>query len=333
MIRAREIHWNEAHTCHATKQDALDNLEAAWASYLYLLNDCLGVYGLRIRRPEWDKFAGAEHTDVLDCILPSGKVLQSVGAHYLGQIFSKPFDIKFTNEKTEFEHAYMTCYGVSTRMLACALSAHGDDRGLVLPSKIARYQVVIVPILMKKDREAVLEACAAYEKQFLAAGIRVFFDDSEKTPPEKYYHWEMKGVPIRMEVGPRDLKNNQVMFVRRDGGGKTECPAADVIVRLQELLKTQDDAMFAKAKAFHEDHVTTCGTLQEATDVLKSKGGFVRVPFFTTGKEGEEGDKIIHEATGGEVRGFVIGDEIEPGKICVATGRPATTWAYVAKSY
>lgn len=333
MIRAREIHWNEAHTCHSTRQDALDNLEAAWKSYLYLLNDCLGVYGVRLRRPEWDKFAGAEHTDVLDCVLPSGKVLQSVGAHYLGQIFSKSFDIKFTNEQNELIPAYMTCYGVSTRMLACALSAHGDNRGLILPSVIAKWKVVICPLIFKGKGEGVIAAGKEWKQKLQDAGISVYLDDSEKSPGEKYYFWEMKGVPLRMEIGPKDLEKNQLCIVRRDGAGKTFVPMDQAIEKIKELLVAQDTALKAKAKAYAESKVATCHTMEEAAARLKQHGGFVRIPFFSVGMDGEDGDKIVHEKANAEVRGFVPGETVEAGLKCAATGKPATCWAYCAKSY
>jgi len=333
LIRAREIHWNEAHTCHATPQDALDNLEAAWKSYLYLLNDCLGVYGVRLRRPEWDKFAGAVHTDVLDCVLPSGKVLQSVGAHYLGQIFSKSFDIKFLTEKNEYEHAFMTCYGVSTRMLACALSSHGDNKGLILPSVLAKWKVVITPLIFKGKEAPVIAAGKEWKQKLEAAGITVFLDDSDKTPGEKYYHWEMKGVPLRLEIGPKDLEKGQVCIVRRDGAGKTFIAADQAIEKVRELLVAQDTNLKAKAKAFADSKVVTCKTLEEAAETLKTNGGFVRIPFFSTGLDGEEGDKIVHEKCNAEVRGFVPGETMDAGLVCAATGKPATVWAYCAKSY
>lgn len=288
---------------------------------------------MRLRRPEWDKFAGAVHTDVLDCVLPSGKVLQSVGAHYLGQIFSKSFDIKFLNEKNEFEFAHMTCYGVSTRMLACALSTHGDNKGLILPSVIAKWKVVITPLIFKGKEAGVKEAGRLWKQRLEEAGITAFLDDSDKTPGEKYYHWEMKGVPLRMEIGPKDLEKGQVCVVRRDGAGKTFIPDNDVISKVRELLEAQDAALKAKAKAYADSKLVTCMTLEEAKEVLKNNGGFVRVPFFSDGKDGEVGDKIIHEATMAEVRGFVPGEPIEEGLKCVATGKPATVWAYCAKSY
>lgn len=333
LIRAREIYWNEAHTCHSTETEALENLEAAWRSYLYLINDCLGVYGVRIRRPEWDKFAGATHTDVLDCILPSGKVLQSVGAHYLGQRFAKAFNIKFLNDKNEFENGYMTCYGVSTRLLACTLSIHGDNKGLVLPSKIAKFHVVIVPIIMKKGADEVRAAARALEQTLRDAGIGVTLDETEKKPGEKYYYWEMKGVPLRIEVGPRDVENKAFMLVRRANGAKQTYPAADVVKTVQVALEEQDALLRTQAKQFHDDHITTCKTMDEAVAAIQSKGGFVRIPFFSTGVDGKEGDKIVHAKTGGEVRGFVPSETIEPGLVCAATGKPATCWAYVARSY
>lgn len=332
LIRAREIHWNEAHTCHSTEKDALDTLEDAWTSYLYLLNHCMGVYGLRIRRPEWDKFAGAVHTDVLDCVLPSGKVLQSVGAHYLGQIFSKSFDIKFLDDNNEWENAYMTCFGVSTRMLACCLSAHGDSKGLVLPSKIAKYQIVLVPINIKNNTKP-SEVAAEWEKKLSDAGFRVILDDSPKKPGDKYYHWEMKGVPLRIEVGPKDVDKNQVCIVRRDNGKKSFIACDEVIKTVGETLEAYDESLRQNSKKYHESMITTCTTMEEAVNVIQNIGGFARVPFFTRGSEGKEGDKIIHEKTGGEVRGFISDETIEEGLICIATGKPAQTWAYVAKSY
>jgi prolyl-tRNA synthetase len=333
LIRAREIHWNEAHTCHATEQDAIDNLEAAWKSYLYLLNDRLGVYGIRLRRPEWDKFAGAVHTDVLDCVLPSGKVLQTVGAHYLGQIFSSSFDIKFLNERNEHEFSYMTCYGVSTRVLACALSSHGDDKGLILPSAIAKWKVVITPLIFKGKGAAVIEAGKVWKKVLDDAGISVVLDDSDKAPGEKYYFWEMKGVPLRLEIGPKDLEKDQVCLVRRDGAGKTFVASNLAIETIREVLITQDASLNAKSKAYAASKVVTCMTLDEAAHVLKSNGGFVRIPFFSTGLDGGEGEKIIHERCNAEVRGFMPGETIDVGLKCAATGKPAVVWAYCAKSY
>jgi prolyl-tRNA synthetase len=240
---------------------------------------------------------------------------------------------RFLNEKNEHHHAYMTCYGVSTRLLATTLATHGDDKGLVLPSQIAKIQVVIVPIITKKVSEPVYEAAREYVKNLEAAGVSVYNDDSNKSGPEKFNIWETKGVPVRLEVGPRDVENKTVMLVRRDTGAKESVPAEKAIERVQELLKEIDANLRARALAFHNDHITTCTTIEEAAAALQTKGGFARVPFYTRGAEGVDGDKIIHAKTGGEVRGFVHDEKFEGEYTCVATGKPATTWAYVARSY
>ncbi|XP_049849055.1 proline--tRNA ligase 2-like [Schistocerca gregaria] len=333
LIRAREIYWNEGHTCHATREDALQMLENAWASYLYLLNEHLGVYGKRLRRPEWDKFAGAEHTDVLDCVLPSGKVLQSVGAHYLGQIFAKSFDIHFLTDKNTNEHAYMTCFGVSTRMLASCLATHGDNKGLILPSSIAKYQVVIVPLLYKGKEEMCVEAGKKWKSTLTAANIPCYLDDSEKNPGEKYYYWEMKGVPIRMEVGPRDVENDQVCLVRRDTSEKHFEPSETVIAKIRSLLSNIDNNLRQKAKTKADSYVVTCKTLEEVIKVIETRGGFARIPYFSFDLDGKEGEKIIQEKTNAEIRGYDPTETIEPGMTCLVTGKPAKHWAYVAKSY
>ena len=264
---------------------------------------------------------------------PPGKVLQCVGAHYLGQGFAKAFNIKFLNDKNEFEHGYMTCYGVSTRLLACCLSTHGDNKGLVLPSRIAKYQVVIVPIIMKKGAEEVKAAAQAYAQKLRDAGVSVVVDDAEKKPGEKYYYWEMKGVPLRIEVGPRDVENKVFSYVLRATGTKGTGAQDDVIAKVRSLLEEQDNHLRSQAKSFHDAHVTTCLTMDEAVKALQEKGGFARVPFHSTDHDGKEGDKIIHAKTGGEVRGFVPSDKMEGDHKCIATGKPATCWAYVARSY
>ncbi|GKT37367.1 Prolyl-tRNA synthetase, partial [Aduncisulcus paluster] len=177
LIRVREIPWNEAHTCHATKEDALENLRMAWVGYKRVIEETLGFTGLILTRPDWDRFGGGECSEVMDTIMPCGRVLQTVGAHYLGQKFAKACDIKYLDEKNEFQHVWMTCYGVSTRLLAATLAVHGDDTGFILPPAIARYQVVVVPIIMKKkDSEVVFARCEEIMKDLQEASIRATLD-------------------------------------------------------------------------------------------------------------------------------------------------------------
>eukprot|EP00761_Pharyngomonas_kirbyi_P013896 gb/GECH01013925.1/.p1 GENE.gb/GECH01013925.1/~~gb/GECH01013925.1/.p1 ORF type:complete len:490 (+),score=137.99 gb/GECH01013925.1/:1-1470(+) len=333
LIRAREIYWNEGHSCHQTREEAVEFLEKVWDAYLYLIQDRLGVFGLRLRRPVWDQFPGCEHTDVMDSVLPSGKVLQIVGAHYLGQKFSKPFDIKFLDPDNNWLHPYMTCFGVSTRILASALSVHGDDSGLVLPPSIAPYHIVITPILKKGD-ESAPNAAKEWKKKLVDAGYRVVVDDSAKKPGEKYFFWEMKGVPLRIEIGPRDLEKEQLCVVRRDTKKKEFIPFENIINHVQDSLNDFHSNLSHQAKEVHQSQIQECTTLDEVKQVMEEKGGFARVPFCALDESGKEGDQKIHDETGGEVRGF-IPSEAAPseGTKCIATGKPATVYVYVAKAY
>jgi len=334
LIRIREIHWNEAHTCHASAQEALDHLEDAWKGYLNALTTKLGMTGKRLRRPEWDKFAGAEHTDVMDSVMPDGKVLQTIGAHYLGQKFAKVFDITFLNKEQKSEYAYMTCYGVSTRTLAATIAAHGDKKGLVLPAIMAKWQVVLIPIISNKATEDVVGYSQKVFQLLKKAGIRVELDDSEKKPGDKYYHWEMKGVPIRMEVGPKDVTGNVVTIVRRDTGEKSNASFEGLVEHLQGVFVDQLNHLRAKSIKYLQDHITECTTLDEVAVVMKEKGGFAKIPFCSMGHDGKDGDVIVHDQTGGEVRGSDPFEAAPPsGTKCVATGRPATCYGYVAKAY
>jgi len=335
LIRAREIHWNEAHTCYATQEGALQDLENAWGAYYHLIHDCALFTGLRLRRPDWDKFPGGEHTDVLDTIMPSGRVLQTVGAHYLGQKFAKSFKIQFLNEKQKHENVFMTCYGVSTRLTAAALGIHGDDKGLILPPMLARWQVLIVPIIFKKNDDRTAKKAQEIRQILQENGVRAFLDDSKKKPGDKYYYWEMKGVPLRIEVGNRDLENEVVTVVPRNTGVKATIPLASETIAesVKKELTQIADQMRAKAFAFNEERVVTCETKEALISALE-KGCVGRIPYYSMGLDGKKGDEIVHEWTGGEVRGSKVGEEAPPqGTLCLVTGEPAKVWGYVARCY
>jgi prolyl-tRNA synthetase len=335
LIRAREIHWNEAHTCHTTKELALEDLENAWKAYLYLIQDCALFTGLRLRRPNWDKFPGAEHTDVMDTIMPSGRVLQTVGAHYLGQKFARSFDIKFLNDKNKHEFVHMACYGVSTRLSAASLSIHGDDRGLVIPPILARWQVLIVPIVAKKSDDRTVKKAHEVAAILKDIGLRVFVDDSNQSPGEKYYHWEMKGVPLRIEIGPRDLDAGVITAVPRDTREKKTLPAA--ANEVAGNVRGELDAIHARLRKaafdFHESHLRTCLSKEDMIAALDA-GCVARIPFHSMDHDGEEADKVVHELAGGEVRGWRP-DEAPPeeGVMCIITGKPAKHWGYAARCY
>lgn len=329
LIRVREIPWNEAHTAHQTPEEAIQTLEKCWEIVHLNLTERLSIDGLRLRRPDWDRFPGADYTDVLDVVMPCGRVLQSVGAHYLGQHFSSVFDIK-----VDGVFCYMTCIGVSTRVLAAVLSMHGDDKGLIVPSAIAPYQVVIVAIMNKKTEEAILAKLAEMKAQLQRAGIRVKVDtNQQKKPGEKYFFYEMKGVPIRIEFGAKDLEKNECVMVVRGIEGKRTVSLDDLANATTLAIKEFDDALRERAKSHLQSRIVDCDSMDKLSGILE-QGGFARIPYFTMGKEGAEGANKIHDVCGGEIRGYRPMEE-QPGEgvKCIVTGQPAKFWAYVARAY
>lgn len=328
LIRVREIPWNEAHTAHATPDEALEILGKCWDIVHKNLTLALSIDGLRLRRPDWDRFPGAEFTDVLDVVMPCGRVLQTVGAHYLGQHFSKVFNIAVNGE-----NSYMTCIGVSTRVLAAVLSAHGDDKGLIVPTIIAPIQVVIVPIL-RKDNEALLKRVNEMKAELKAAGIRTYIDDdTTRSPGEKFYYWEMKGVPLRIEVGPRDLEKNECVLVVRGIEGKHTVHLSQFAQECADWLAKYDNALRERAQAHLQSRIVDCTNIDDLPGILE-KGGFARIPYWTMGKEGKEGAERVHDVCGGEIRGYRPFEQ-QPGEDvkCLITGKPAKFWAYVARAY
>ncbi|MCD4703849.1 MAG: proline--tRNA ligase, partial [Methanosarcinaceae archaeon] len=215
LIRLREItSFKEAHTVHDCWEDAATQVDEAIRLYSEFYRR-LAVPVLPSKRPNWDKFPGADYTIAVDALMPDGKTLQVGTAHHLGDNFAKTFDITYEDANGEQVYAYQTCYGVSERSIASMISIHGDDKGLILPPTIAPIQVIIIPIIFKKASD-VLEACESVKDELEAMGVRVQIDASDRRPGAKYYKWEMRGVPLRIEIGPRDLKNEAAMVVRRD---------------------------------------------------------------------------------------------------------------------
>ena len=329
LIRVREIPWNEAHTAHATPEEVLEILDEYWKIVHRIFHERLTINGLRLRRPDWDRFPGAEYTDVLDVVMPCGRVLQAISAHNLGQHFSKVFDIQ-----VDGTFAYMECIGVSTRALAAVLSTHGDDKGLVLPSVIAPYQVIMTPIITKKGNQELIAKCQEIRTALETVGLRVRIDtNDQKRAGEKYFYYEMKGVPLRIELGPRDLAEGKCTIVIRGIEGKREINIADVTQQCVDALKAYDDALRARAQAHLESRIVDCNDFDKLPEILE-KGGFARIPFFTMGKEGKEAVERIHEKCGGEIRGWIPTEE-QPGEgvKCLLTGKPAKFWAYIARAY
>jgi len=265
LIRSREFLWNEGHTAFAMREEALRNIEEIKLIYTKLINDLLCIPILINQRPDWDKFPGAEYTIAFETLMPDGRTLQVATIHNLGQHFSKVFNIVYENEKGEKNLAWQTSYGPGFgRLLAAVIGVHGDEKGMILPPKIAPTQVVIVPVLFKNaDNQQVIDYAKKIEETLTKKGVRVKVDYSDEHPGAKYYRWERQGVPVRIEAGPRDLKDNKIVVARRDTGKKE-------VIRLESLDISRlfdeiADNMREKAKKKMESKTYKVKTIDELT--------------------------------------------------------------------
>ncbi|MDY6780829.1 MAG: proline--tRNA ligase, partial [Halobacteria archaeon] len=276
LIRLREITgFKEAHTAHATYEEAEEQVETALSLYEEFY-DYLGVPYVITERPEWDKFPGAEYTYAVDTLMPDGKALQIGTAHNLGQNFSEAFEVEFETSEGEHDYVYQTSYGVSERCIAAVMGVHGDDNGLVLPSDVAPTQVVIVPILFGDDdeNEEILETCEKVRDQLDDAGVRVELDDSDRSPGAKYYDWELQGTPLRVEIGPRDLETESAVLVDRLGE-ESEADFDSIVERVEEEMENLSERIRSDAEADFEDDVVTCEEYDDVEEVVDE--GFARV--------------------------------------------------------
>ncbi|MDD3622289.1 MAG: proline--tRNA ligase, partial [Methanofollis sp.] len=255
LIRLREItSFKEAHTAHATWDEAAEQVEKALALYTRFYDDlCIPI--TISRRPDWDKFPGADYTMAVDALMPDGRTLQIGTVHHLGDHFSKTFEITYEDAEGQQQYVYQTCYGISERCIAATIGVHGDDKGLVLPPKVAPVQVVVIPIIMKKRAEEVLAAAEALKAELEDSGLRVRIDTRDMRPGAKYYHWEMHGVPMRVEVGPRDLDAGTVVAATRDGE-KMSVQRDEVVTAVPEILGAYAARLRTKAEEFLTSHIT-----------------------------------------------------------------------------
>jgi prolyl-tRNA synthetase len=274
LIRLREITtFKESHTAHATYEDAEEQVQAAIGIYKQLFG-ALGIPYVVSKRPEWDKFPGADYTMAFDTVLPDGKTLQIGTVHNLGTNFAKTFEITFENSEGEQEYAYQTCYGISDRVIASHLAIHGDDKGLSLMPEVAPIQCVIVPILFKGKEEKVERAVSKASKEL--KDVRIHVDRSESTPGNKFYNWEMKGVPLRVEIGPRDAASGTAVLVRRDTGEKKTVKISELKKEVEKTLEGVATDMKKEAIKEMTSWISDAASLDEAAATLKETGGIVR---------------------------------------------------------
>ena len=278
LIRMREVdNFKEAHTIHATKREAEAQVQEAIGIYKKFF-DTVGIPYKITKRPEWDKFPGAEYSIAFDQVLPDGRTLQNGTVHMLGQNFAKAFNVTYETEKGEQEYVWQTCYGISGRPIVGMLAAHGDDNGAVLPPSLAPIQVVIIPIPYKGMETQINEACGALASDLRKVSVTVEFDQrGDLTPGAKYFYWELRGVPIRLEIGPRDLKENKVIVVRRDTMEKQACKIDEATKMVKETLDIMMEDMRQRTWQWMNEHVHRVSSLDEARRLLKRRAGILEV--------------------------------------------------------
>jgi prolyl-tRNA synthetase len=333
FLRGREFLWIESHNVYAThdegKAQVMEDLEITKE----VVTEDFGIPVMVFRRTQWDKFPGGLNTYAADTLMPDGKVIQLPSTHDLGDNFAKAFDIKYLNEDNEFVYAFQTCYGPAiSRIYGAMIAVHGDDRGLRLPFKIAPYQVVIVPIYKAKTQEEVLKYSKKVKDKLQKSGLRVSLDDREATPGWKYNWWEMKGVPIRVHIGPKEVKENKAVLFRRDLLKKETIDLQDVVKKVKSLGQQIDETLLAQAENNFEGLLVdadTIGLIDEALD----NGKIARSPFCTTEMEGQPCAEDLKDKTGGEIRGTRIDVEEEATGVCPICGKQAQDVIYVARSY
>ena len=330
FLRTREFLWQEGHTAHATKEEAEAEVMYALREYQDIMENYLAIPVIVGVKTDSEKFPGGDYTTALEAMMPDGKALQMGTSHNLGQNFAKMFDIKYIGEDKQDHFVWQTSWGITTRTIGALTMIHGDDKGLVLPPRIAPVQVIIVPIPFKGLE---VEAIAAKTKQIQATlqtkGLTVILDDrNEYTPGWKFNQWELKGVPVRIEVGPRDVKNGQVVMVRRDTCQKLFVKDADIEATVDQLMIDIQANMLAKARANMAELTTSAQTYDELKAVLESKGGFIKAAWCGSA----ECEAKVKDQTGATIRVRPFQKET-PTAGCIYCGKAAQENVYFAKSY
>ncbi|MCX6185626.1 MAG: proline--tRNA ligase [Bacteroidetes bacterium] len=330
FLRTAEFLWQEGHTAHATKEEALAETKQMLDIYADFAENFMAVPVIKGVKTENERFAGADETYCIEGLMQDGKALQMGTSHFLGQNFAKAFDVKFVSKENKKDYVWATSWGVSTRLMGALIMSHSDDEGLVLPPKLAPIQVVIVPIFRKEEEKvAVLEKANQYAKELKAKGISVKLDDREgHSPGFKFAEYELKGVPIRIAIGPRDVQNQTVEVARRDTKEKQVMAEADLTNKIEHLLEQIQKNIYQKALDFREENITPVNTWDEFKHSLENKPGFILAHWDGTG----ETENKIKEETKATIRCIPFNTSHEEGK-CVYTGRPSTQRVLFAKAY
>ena len=330
FLRTAEFLWQEGHTAHATKEEAIEETLKMLDVYADFAENWMAMPVIKGVKTPNERFAGAEDTYCIEALMQDGKALQAGTSHFLGQNFAKAFDVKFSDKNNTLDYVWATSWGVSTRLIGGLLMTHSDDEGLVLPPRIAPLQVVIVPIYKGEEQKALLdEKVHAMVASFKAAGIRVKYDDSDNQRPGwKFAEYELKGVPVRIAVGPRDLENNQVEIARRDTKEKTTVSMDGITATVSQLLLDIQSNLFNRAKKYRDEHITKVDSWDDFISTLDTKAGFVSAHWDGT----PETEDKIKEMTKATIRCIPLNNEQEAGT-CILTGKPSVQRVLFARAY
>ena len=330
FLRTTEFLWQEGHTAHATSQEAIDETIQMLNVYADFAEEWMAMPVIKGVKSINERFAGAVDTYCIEALMQDGKALQSGTSHFLGQNFAKAFDVQFTDKENKLDYVWATSWGVSTRLIGALVMAHSDDDGLVLPPKIAPLQVVIVPIYKGDDQKQMIdEKVKLFMEDFKALGIRVKYDDDDNNRPGwKFAEYELKGVPVRIAIGARDMQNNVVEVARRDTKEKNSVSMDGLANTVSVLLNDIQENIYNKAKTFRENNITKADTWNEFEKLLDEKGGFISAHWDGTA---ETEDKI-KELTKSTIRCIPLNNPQEEGK-CILTGNPSKERVLFARAY
>jgi prolyl-tRNA synthetase len=329
FLRTTEFLWQEGHTAHETEAEAQEETLKILALYKDVCENVLAIPVMDGQKSDSEKFAGASKTYSIEALMGDGRALQAGTSHNLGQNFAKAFDIQFQGRDKTLQYVWTTSWGVTTRLIGAVIMTHGDDSGLIVPPMIAPWQVVIVPIPRGNWKETVLPTCEQIRDELIAAGIRVRLDaDESQTPGWKFAEYEMRGVPLRLEIGPKDIEKNAVFAARRDTREKQSLPMDGLADRIRALLVEIQAALFARARTFRDEHTSRSGSYDEFKQIMDGRPGFVIAPWC----ESAQCEAEIKAETQATVRNIPFGQDV-PSEPCIKCGRAGTVYAWFAKAY
>jgi prolyl-tRNA synthetase len=329
FLRTTEFLWQEGHTAHETAEEAQEETLKILALYKDVCENVLAMPVIDGQKSESEKFAGASRTYSIEALMRDGRALQAGTSHNLGQNFAKAFEIQFQGRDKSLQYVWTTSWGVTTRLVGAVIMTHGDDSGLVLPPKVAPWQVVIVPIPRGNWKETVLPKCEQIRNELVTAGIRVRLDaDESQTPGWKFAEYEMRGVPLRLEIGPKDIEKNAVFAARRDTREKQSLPMDGLATRVRELLTEIQSSLLARARAYRDEHTSRTASYDEFKEIMEGRPGFVIAPWC----ESVQCEAEIKAETQATVRNIPFGQGI-PSEPCVKCGKPGAVYAWFAKAY